>query len=914
MASSCLNRRTVAILSLSLLVTMSSSCLKSKDSNKSVTPDNGLPSEDQGQGENPKPDNPPPAIVDKPTCPVPESSQKFRLASRQETAQNPQITLSTIQNQINAACKSCHLAPAANLGGFTYADSYSKQKLVVNEVAVEVPGFYDSAEKIRDALLNGQMPPENIRKQNPEAYVKLGQQVSAWIDGGKIEKSADVESGNGDYPALWGKLDQQQISDLGNCLPDPKTIGTDTNTDYFFEQAEQLPELLADTDLSSMDNLKLAERGTLAYNVEYPLWNDHVQKLRHIHVPAIIKNGKTFKPKPFPIQRVDRNTEPTFAIPENTRTYKTFFRGVKETDGSIRFLPLETRVIVTRYAPRKPLYGTYVWKEDGSEARLLTTPYRDGTAWKDLTLSVDFNKQTGQKRSYVVPARHRCEQCHAGAANDSFVLGFTPLQLNRRDLGEAARDQVVGKDELSQVSRFVEYGLLTPKDAAQLPKLEYFPATRILDDHTMRAQGYMLGNCSHCHNPKGFAKTQGEIKLDFSAGRIFNFDTNQTSKAFANRKIVNHQGDLNQSYLFFRVAANDTELKTEVRMPLHSLGSPDCRAVTLMARWIKTYDPLLTNFDVNAFDPGKNCNKSDDYGTGDVNVLEQDPTDAGGPYQPRREDWDDEKNGMGEWFRALRMSEDLKKFSTKSYAVDFWQAKPECSFPEVTLDPTQIKSWMVKPDKVTPIKPFGQLYWTTPGAYFFNTTCVKCHGRMGEADGPLAANLDKWSGGSIRVANFRKGMFGGDGTNILQFHRQDKDGQSIDLSGNYFIWMALEGTKMNPPPEVADILGANKAQMLKTIVDRCARQIPSHPKADKAYFRDFDIFKDVCTYNNLPVTDERLQFDPDTSVPVNPGALDAWLKQSAANTGWVIYDYVRSQLAKGIQQYPQSECESVFKK
>ena len=156
-------------------------------------------------------------------------------------------------------------------------------------------------------------------------------------------------------------------------------------------------------------------------------------------------------------------------------------------------------------------------------------------------------------------------------------------------------------------------------------------------------------------------------------------------------------------------------------------------------------------------------------------------------------------------------------------------------------------------------------------------------------------------------------MFGGDGANIMQFHRPDKDGGAIDLSGNYFIWMALEGTKMNPPPEVDDILGPNKAQMLKTIVDRCARQIPSHPKASKSYFRDYDLFNDVCTHDNWPVTDERLLFDPDTTKPVNPDAMDLWLRKSAANAGWVIYDYVKSQITKGKQQFPQSECEAVFK-
>ena len=126
--------------------------------------------------------------------------------------------------------------------------------------------------------------------------------------------------------------------------------------------------------------------------------------------------------------------------------------------------------------------------------------------------------------------------------------------------------------------------------------------------------------------------------------------------------------------------------------------------------------------------------------------------------------------------------------------------------------------------------------------------------------------------------------------------------------------MALEGTKMNPPPEVAELLGSNKAQMLKTIMDRCARQIPSNSKAAKPFFRDYDLFNEVCTHDNWPLTDERIQYDLETGLAKNPGELDVWLRKAASNAGWMIYDYVRSQISKGVQQYSQGECEAVFSK
>lgn len=852
-----------------------------------------------------------PGVALRPTCALPKSAKNFQLSTpAASTGDTVNVSFDDIRQTINASCKSCHLAPGSNTGGFSYQDQLNGGEIIVGDSKVNVPGFVESAEAMRDALLNGSMPPKNIRDQNPEAYLAMGKKLDQWIQSGKNEAPTAVTAA-GEYPeAIWGRLNEMSMTDLGNCLPDEsKEIGTDPISDYYFEQATTLPDLLTDTDLTSMDAQTLSAKGTIAYNVEYPLWNDHAQKLRHIHQPAQIKEGKAFMPKPLEIEVKDRISEPTFNIPENTRFYKTFFRGVKEKDGKVHFRPVETRIIVARNAPRKALYGTYVWREDGSNADLLKEPYRDGTAWKDKTLALDFNHETGSKRNYLVPARHRCEQCHQGAPGDNFVLGFTPLQINRRDLGEAGRDLPVQEDELNQVKRFVKYGMFSEVTAAKLPKLEYFPSSRILDDNTVRAQGYMVGNCAHCHNPKGFAKTDGKVPMNLGAGKIYDFDTNLTSIFFSNKKIINHEGKLDQSYLFHRVAGSDAELKLESRMPLHGSPAPDCRVAKLFSRWIKTYDTSISVFDIDNFKVSNACTDDSNYNEADLSFLEQDPTESTGPYQPRRADWNDRSTGMDAWFRSLRYDAGLQSVTHKQYAVDWWQVKTQCKFPEATLPVDQLKDWMVKAGTKDPSRPLGQLYWTTAGAYFYNLTCTKCHGRVGEADGPLAGNLDKWSGGAIRVANFRKGLFGAE--NKKQFE-QMVDGANVDLSGNYFIWMAYEGTKMNPPPQVADLLGTNKAQMLKTLIDRCARQIPSNPKATKPYFRDYDVFQEVCTYNNWPTDDIRLQYDPDSGLPLQPLELDKWLKQAASNTGWAIYDYVGSTLAAGRQQFPQTECENVF--
>ena len=862
-----------------------------------------------------------PALVNKPEpdlpaakprlCKLPDSTQSFvierpKLGAATGTSSTPDFA--QVKSALDSACAGCHAHPA-HPGGFSYVSSYQAQDLVVGSKTQKVPGFFDAAETMRDALKEGVMPPQNIREKNPQAYENLAKLLDAWIAAGKPETVKAQESET--LPPIWGKAGDNLFTDLGNCLPSTDAVGTDTDTDYYFSQTEQLPERLSETDMSTFDTDALAKKGTVVYAPEYPLWNDQAKKLRHMHLPAVIKSGKVFTPKPLEIQRSDRDAEPSFPIPENTRFYKTFFRAIKGVDGKVRYRPMETRIIVVRYAPRKPLYGTYVWSEDANDAQLLTTPYRDGTPWKDLSITLDHDRTAGTKKVYLVPAKHRCEQCHMGAENGSFVLGFTPLQLNRRDIGQAARDLPVGKDELDQVPRLIRQGILPKTIAAELPKLEYFPSSRMLNDHTLRAQGYMVGNCAHCHNPQGFAKQQAKVPMNLSAGKIFDFDTNLTSVNYTNRKIVHHEGDLGQSYLFHRFAAGEAELKFEQRMPLHSAGLPDCRGATLLARWIRSYDPAVNALDLNQFDPKVSCLSADDFSKAGPVPLEQDTTESSGPYQPRRSDWNDANNGMSQWFKDLRFAPALNQIANNTYNVDWWQVKPECKFPTKTIAKEAIRPWMVNADG-TPKQPLGQLYGTTPGAYFFNTTCAKCHGRGGDADGPLAGTLNTMSGGSIRVANFKKGLFGNEGSNMSQFMQPDPSGKTLDYSGPYFIWMALEGTQMNPPPVFADLLGTNKAQMLKTIVDRCARQIPSNPKADKPYFRDFDLFRDVCTFENLAVTDASLQYDPNTGKPSNPAALEAWLRKAAANAGWSIYDYVKNQAVKGRIQATQNECEKVY--
>jgi len=207
-------------------------------------------------------------------------------------------------------------------------------------------------------------------------------------------------------------------------------------------------------------------------------------------------------------------------------------------------------------------------------------------------------------------------------------------------------------------------------------------------------------------------------------------------------------------------------------------------------------------------------------------------------------------------------------------------------------------------------QPAGELYNVTPGAHFYNTTCAKCHGNIADGKSGLATNLLTLSGGSIRVANLKDGLFGAGNSKL--FDVEERRGRTKNLMGQYMIWMAMEGTRVTFPPEMEPYVGRHKAQMLNQLRERCKNFIATAPQKATERMKDYLAFKDVCFFNNGKPTDRQLQYDPNTDQPLNPAALDAWANRAAINTGWAIYEYLKTEGAAGKWQPPKNECEKVY--
>jgi mono/diheme cytochrome c family protein len=467
------------------------------------------------------------------------------------------------------ACGGCHVE---NTTGNFHTDrpNFTKLELAAVEAAIE----NDDPTKF--------MPPPPIGKAwrdrdqsdgSVDPIVLLVRELAQWAAQGKPDDVYRVKTEQtmaADSYAVPEEMAQRQTN-VGNCIPQRGMVGTQKQDmdelDAKFAAMTsfaELPKTLAETDLSTLDSATLARRGVVSFAPGYPLWSEDSGKMRMVRVP----NGKSIK--------FNKETQ-LFEIPENTRFYKTFLKKITQADGKEVWRKIETRLIVARGDTQKgdqpvepqALFATYAWNEEETEARLVEDALRSGEPFADrlFTYVVDqprydklVEKLTAQKgkgiegelakeenkgivRHYLIPGKRRCVECHMGSPMADFVLGFTPVQIRRRPKGEAGAYEESGPDELSQLQRLIDYGVITgvtsPSDIRGLEMPQGPPGSQrsYRNKHELLAQAYLLGNCAHCHNPRGFPSVKSpeliEV-LDFfpsqrEHGGIFQFPLERVS-------------------------------------------------------------------------------------------------------------------------------------------------------------------------------------------------------------------------------------------------------------------------------------------------------------------------------------------------------------------------------------------------
>src|SRR5215471_63939 len=362
----------------------------------------------------------------------------------------------------------------------------------------------------------GKLWPVRLQTTPNDDIVQLAKLLEAWLQAGSVSTfacptdnaadpgtAADAGGGTGPISAyLMSAAVGNGLTNLGNCIPDRTLFGQDdtkmaaldakfaamqrtscadpTNIDC----AERLglPLHLSETDLTTFDGDELARAGVIGFVPQYPLWSDDAGKLRHVRVPR----GQSI--------RFNKETQ-EFDIPANTRFYKTFLQRIVDTDGNTSWRKIETRLIVARPDPDgslsspaldvnqiNALFGSYRWNDEETEATLITQPLKDQEGFVDTVLEYDTDlnlaagirdstppgevqehalQRAGAIRHYAVPGSQRCIHCHMGSPSRTFVLGFRPVQIRHRPVGEGGIIEPSGPDELTQLERLVDLGVIT---------------------------------------------------------------------------------------------------------------------------------------------------------------------------------------------------------------------------------------------------------------------------------------------------------------------------------------------------------------------------------------------------------------------------------------------------------------------
>lgn len=468
------------------------------------------------------------------------------------------VFVTEIITRFKGLCGACHVDQA--LGSFKVAASrFSDIDLAKVKAAITS----DDALKYMPPP-NSQGKPWSQRKDNPNDPVALLlAELEEWSAKGRpadtFTRTTTEEVSRASYAVSAEMADH--LTNMGSCIPQRGLVATNAETmddlDARFAAMEvfaDLPENLSETDLVSMDAGDLARSGVVAFAPGYPLWSEDSGKMRAIRVPR----GSSVK--------FDKATQ-AFEIPDNTRFYKTFLKRIVGRDGKAIWRKIETRLIVTRPDQAnddgtfdvKAIFGTYAWNADETSAVLVRDPLRNGQPFADRVFPYVADEERYQKlldtkprnvlyelnqeankgilRHYAIPGKQRCVECHQGSPMANFVLGFLPVQIRRRPSGEAGVYEEVKTDELNQLQRLIDYGVISgvssPSDIRGLELPQGDRSFR--NKYELTAQAYLLGNCAHCHNPRGFPSVKSpELAplLDFlpsDKGGIFQFPLDRVS-------------------------------------------------------------------------------------------------------------------------------------------------------------------------------------------------------------------------------------------------------------------------------------------------------------------------------------------------------------------------------------------------
>ena len=288
--------------------------------------------------------------------------------------------------------------------------------------------------------------------------------------------------------------------------------------------------------------------GVMPYDVVSTLYADGAGKFRFLSIPKGTK--------------IHFDPSARWDFPDGTMAIKTFFYELDPANPGTKRQLLETRIL--RKSGGLWSANTYLWNDAQTEANRFVA---------GQLLHIQFVDGTGV--DYQVPSTSVCRTCH-GQDSTIVPLGPRTRQLNRlHDYGNGPENQL---------THLATLGWL---DAA-LPSLD--TVEQMSDPHGMdsvdaRARSYLEANCSHCHNPQGFAASTN-LRLDILSPQPINYGVCKTpvaaGPAAGTDKYDIVPGHPELSIVVRRLSSNDPMVK----MPPLPLTTVDSFGVDLISQWV----------------------------------------------------------------------------------------------------------------------------------------------------------------------------------------------------------------------------------------------------------------------------------------------------------------------------------------
>jgi hypothetical protein len=314
-----------------------------------------------------------------------------------------------------------------------------------------------------------------------------GQSGSGGQSGGGGQNESGGQSGSGGQGGSGGAAGDGGADTGGDggvaaapeCATAPKSL--------LCNPLGKMPTSIKDTGFfASLPALTPASPRMLKYVPDPPLWSDGLEKDRMIVLPW----GK----------KIDNTDRKAWIFPVGTIFIKTF----SDDSGTAG----KTRAIETRFIRRADeadtfgeyQYFLYQWNAEGTDATLVVDDRATAIPPMAPTVKVTVNHtvspgkilklNNGMEFDHALPTRKMCTDCHAqNGMNTQTFIGFDELRLNS-PLGAAK----------TQLQTFQEMDIFTVKPKAGDP-----PPASIdeKDPALLQVKRFVMGNCVHCHNPKG---------------------------------------------------------------------------------------------------------------------------------------------------------------------------------------------------------------------------------------------------------------------------------------------------------------------------------------------------------------------------------------------------------------------------